>query len=303
MTRPVRAGLVGCGRLAERGYLPAFARATDIELVAVADVDPGRRRSLAPGLPAFSGLAGLVDGVEVDLVVLAHPAAHHVEDACHAAAAGVASLIEKPPALSAAEAEPLLALEPPAWMGFNRRFELATAAARTTLVRDPPAAVELEMSILPQAWGALDGSEGVLLDLGPHLVDLASWLTGREAVRVRVASATAAEADFELDLGGPLAHVRISHGRAWHERARAQAGDGPWVTLLERGGRARRLVSRLWPGGSGPLVDSLAAQLTAVARAVRGEPDARLAGAADGVAMLRVLDAVAGARGPDWITL
>ena len=154
----------------------------------MADVDPGRCRSLAPDLPAFSGLAGLVDGVQVDLVVLAHPAARHVEDACHAAAAGVASLIEKPPAPSAIEAEPLLALEPPAWMGFNRRFEPAAEAARASLVTHPPTGVELEMSILPHAWGALDGSERVLLDLGPHLVDLASWLTGREVVRVRVAT-------------------------------------------------------------------------------------------------------------------
>ena len=40
---PVRIGLVGCGRLAELGYIPALARVHGAQLVAVADPDPIRR--------------------------------------------------------------------------------------------------------------------------------------------------------------------------------------------------------------------------------------------------------------------
>lgn len=300
MTRPVRVGLVGCGRLAERGYVPAFALADGVELVALADADPRRCAVLAPGLPAFDDLAGLLAGTAVDLVVLAHPAPLHVEDACRAAAAGVASLVEKPPARSALEAAPLLGLEPPAWMGFNRRFEPETDAARAVLASRPAALLELEMSIQPRSWAAHGGSESVLLDLGPHLVDLASWLTGRDVERLRVERSSSAEAVFELDLDGTRARISISHGRAWHERARAGDTAGGSVTLFERGGLARRLASRLRPG-AGPLVASLAAQLSAAARAVRGEVDARLAGAAEGIRVLRVLDAVARSTGPEWI--
>jgi predicted dehydrogenase len=49
MRRPLRLGLAGCGRLAERGYLPALALRDDVELVAVVDVDPARCRALSPG--------------------------------------------------------------------------------------------------------------------------------------------------------------------------------------------------------------------------------------------------------------
>ena len=42
-SHPVRIGLVGCGRLAELGYIPALARVQGAELVAVADPDPIRR--------------------------------------------------------------------------------------------------------------------------------------------------------------------------------------------------------------------------------------------------------------------
>jgi predicted dehydrogenase len=297
---PVRVGLVGCGRLAERGYLPALALAEGVELVALADAEPARCATLAPALPAFAGLAALLAGAEIDLAVLAHPASLHVEDARRAAAAGVSSLVEKPPARTAPEALPLLGLDPPAWMGFNRRFEPETAAARAELAARPAAVLELGMSILPRSWGAHGGSEGVLLDLGPHLVDLSTWLTGREVERVRVESASPGEAVFELDLGETRARISVSHGSAWHELATARDAAGRGVTLFERGGFARRLAARLRPG-AGPLVGSLAAQLSAAARAVRGEADARLADAAAGVGVLRVLDAVAGSTGRDWI--
>jgi predicted dehydrogenase len=198
----------------------------------------------------------------------------------------------------------LIGLAPTVWMGFNRRFERDAETVRARVASDPPAALELEMSILPRSWDALGGSETVLLDLGPHLVDLALWLTGRDARRIRVERATDGEASFELDLGDVLAAVRVSHRSAWHERVAVHGGGGRAVTLLERGGLARRLASRVRPGGSEPLVESLAAQLSAVARAVRGDDvDARLADAAAGVAVLRVLDAAATAPPGEWVAL
>ena len=45
--RPLRLGLVGCGRLAEAGYVPAIAATDGVELVAVADPRSDRRDLLA----------------------------------------------------------------------------------------------------------------------------------------------------------------------------------------------------------------------------------------------------------------
>jgi predicted dehydrogenase len=298
----VRVGLAGCGRIAARGYVPALARTPGVELVAVADVDPGRCAAIAPSARAFGTVEQLLGRASVDLLVLAHPASEHVPDALRAAAAGVTTLVEKPPARSAAELGELLDVRPAPWLGLNRRFEPETVSARARLRDDAPASLELEMSILPSAWGAFSGSEPVLLDLGPHLVDLALWLTGRDATRLRVERASAAEASFALDLDGVTASLRVSHARAWRERAVARLAGGREVTLIRRGGLQGRVTGRL-RGGMSPLVASLAAQLAAVAAVVRGEPaDERLASVADGLAVMRVLDAVAGG-GRDWISL
>ena len=236
--------------------------------------------------------------------MLAHAVEAHVADACAASAAGVTSLVEKPPARSAVEAEPLVGLDPPAWMGFNRRFEPAITTMRAQFAMAPPSLLELELSILPSSWGALDGSESVLLDLGPHVVDLAFWLTGCSPASVRVRRATARDAEFELDHGEVRATVRVSHQRAWCERVVARDSDGRTLASLERGGLARRVLERMRPGGPGPLVGSLAAQLAAVAGTVReGTRDPRLADGEAGVAVMRVLDAVAAAEGPEWVEL
>ena len=304
MTAPVRVGLVGCGRLAERGYLPAIAQLDAVSLVAVADLDSARRDALAPGVPAYATVRDLLADTDVELLVLAHAVEAHVPDACAASLAGVTSLVEKPPARTAVEAEPLVGLDPPAWMGFNRRFEPAITTMRAQFAVAPPAELELELSILPSAWGARDGSEAAVLDLGPHLVDLALWLTGCSPVRVRMERATEREAAFELDLGDVRASVRVSHERAWFERVVARDSRGRTMASLERGGLARRVIERMRAGRPGPLVGSLAAQLAAVAGAVReGAHDSRLAGGEAGVAVMTVLDAVAAAEGNEWVDL
>ena len=59
MTEPVRLGLIGCGRIAERGYLPALRRARGVVLTAVADSVHGRAETLAPDQPAFTDVDAL----------------------------------------------------------------------------------------------------------------------------------------------------------------------------------------------------------------------------------------------------
>ncbi len=303
MTGPVRVGLVGCGRLAERGYLPAFSNAEGVDLVAVADRDEARCAVVAPACPAHASAAELLAATQIDLLVLAHAVEAHVADARVAAAVGVPSLVEKPPARTTAEAEGLAALDPPPWLGFNRRFEPAIGAFRSRL-DTPPARLELEFTMLPSSWGARDGSEGALLDLGPHLVDLALWITGRAPQRVRVAHVSAAQATFEIDLDGVSARVHVSHGRAWRERLVCRDSRGRVIARLDRGGLPRRFAAKLRRTTPGPLVVSLAAQLTAAATAVRGGPvDDRLASVAQGIAAMRVLDAVAAADGNNWAAL
>ena len=46
-SRPIQVGLIGCGRAAAALHLPALRHVTEVEVVAVADVDPDRLRRVA----------------------------------------------------------------------------------------------------------------------------------------------------------------------------------------------------------------------------------------------------------------
>ena len=98
--RRLRLGLVGCGRLAQAGYLPALRRMSRVRLVAVADPDPGRRARVA-GLASSDGervsthvgAAELIDAAAVDGLVIATPPDAHLRDAALAAEASLPTLV------------------------------------------------------------------------------------------------------------------------------------------------------------------------------------------------------------------
>ena len=303
MTSGVRVGLAGCGRLAERGYVPALAACPAAELVAVTDVELARCAAVAPGVPAFASVGALLREAEVDLVIVATPVRTHLEIATAAAGHGCRTLVEKPPASDASGAWELAALEPVPWVGFNRRFDPSIAGLREQARSTSGLELRLEMAILPDAWDARERCDSPLLDLGPHLVDLALWLGGRHALAVRSLASDGGAVRFELQLDDARAVIAVSHARAWYERLEVWSGSRR-LGGIQRGGTWRRALGRLSGSRQSPLVASLTAQLGAASAAVRGEPvDDRLAPAAAGATVMEVLDAVAaGARRPGvWI--
>lgn len=297
MRGDLRLGLVGCGRLAERGYVPALAHVPDLRLAAVADPVLERCARVAPGVPAFASAAALVAADAADALVLATPAAAHVADARLAANAGLPALIEKPPARTLAEAIELAALDPAPRFGFNRRFVPTIARLRPAV--PSPVELALELHARSSAWGSHDADDDALLNLGSHVVDLARWLSGADIARVR-AALTRSRAVLELELadGRGRARLTCAADRPYRERvvvdgrSRYSAG-GPAAALghLLRGKTADH-----------PLVPSLARQLDAFGRAVRGEPEPALAGAHDGVAVMAALEAAraSAAHGGEW---
>ncbi len=294
---PVRLGLVGAGRLAEAGYVPAAAAAAGVTLVAVADPDPRRRArvaALAGGVPAHPDCAALLAAADVDALVLATPAAAHLADARAAAAAGIPVLVEKPPAPDRDGAAALAALAPPPSVAFNRRFDPAVAALRAAVPRGAEVGLRLEIGYRRGGWGAHTVTDDALLDLGPHLVDLARWLTGEEVTDVRRVTVTPQRAGFDLVLGPARARVRCATDRVHRERVAVRRRDGTPVGQHRVGGPVAAVLGRL-PGAGRrphPLVASLTAELVAFARTVRGTPDPTLGTAADGVAAMAVLDEV-----------
>ncbi|HYG97069.1 MAG TPA: Gfo/Idh/MocA family oxidoreductase, partial [Solirubrobacterales bacterium] len=178
----MRLGIAGCGRIAERGHIPAVLGAEGVSVVALADPNT-ERLELCRGLlreggtqpTGFSDLATLLATEPIDLLVVAAPLEHHVALAKEAATAGVRSLVEKPPAPDLPAAERLAALEPEPLLAFNRRF-LQGAELRPAIPDQGWLELDLELRFRREAWGAHEVRDEALLDAGIHLIDLACHL-------------------------------------------------------------------------------------------------------------------------------
>jgi len=304
----MRLGIAGCGRIAERGYVPAVLGAEGIAIAGFADPDAERRRQCAElwgrggggDAPAFAGAAELLAAVPIDLLVVAAPAAHHVALAEAAAAAGVRSLVEKPPAPDLDRAQRLVALDPQPWVAFNRRF-LQGHELRGAIPAEGWVELELELRFRRGDWGAHQADDEALLDAGLHLIDLACHLSGAAPIAVRQARIAPERACLELELARGRARIACATDRGHREVVAVRDRAGKLLARSSWGGLRTRLSSLI--GRPDPLILSLQRQLEA-AGAVgvspveppqsflqRGHPHRPLATAQDGIATMAVVEA------------
>ena len=119
MTRErLRIGIVGCGDVAHRHYLPALAsRADSVSLAAVADPREGAGAAAAsavagwsPGTRVFRDLDEMLGAADLDGVFNLTPAPRHGAANLAILEAGIASFSEKPIAASVAEADRIIEL-------------------------------------------------------------------------------------------------------------------------------------------------------------------------------------------------
>jgi predicted dehydrogenase len=105
-----RVGLIGCGRIARvhRAYLEGLE---SVELIGVCDADPAARAEFARefGLAEFGSVAELVERGKPDVAHVLTPPATHAPLALELLRAGVNVLVEKPLALTTAEADQVVA--------------------------------------------------------------------------------------------------------------------------------------------------------------------------------------------------
>jgi predicted dehydrogenase len=286
MSAPVRLGLVGCGRIAERGYLPAARDLAGVEFVAA--VDPDVERATAAGGSVFAGVGEMVGAGGIDGLIVATPAAHHVEAAELAARAGIPSLVEKPPAPDLAGAMRLAALDPAPSLAFNRRF-LQGIELTPQVPAEGWLELDLELSFRRGGWGAHVSRDEALLDAGTHLIDLASFLTGSVPIAVREATLSPERASLELELGRARARVRCATDGRYAERVEVRDRGGRTIATSRIGAFGAK-IARL-RGAPDPLVLSLRRQLEAFAAAICGEDRGLLAGPGEGVAVMAAIEA------------
>jgi predicted dehydrogenase len=115
MSTILRAGLVGCGSLSQRGVLPHLSQPDareKVRLVAVADAVEERARQTAERFDVpvyFSDVGAMIANAELDLVLVITPITDHYRSALAAVEAGKHVYVQKAMTVTLAEADALLA--------------------------------------------------------------------------------------------------------------------------------------------------------------------------------------------------
>jgi predicted dehydrogenase len=189
-----RIGLVGAGHIASRygAVLAAMASAGEVEVAGVADTVPKAAQELAArlGCSAFDRCASLLDAGRLDLAIIATPPDQHAGDVSECLRRPVHVLCEKPLTTDLAS---LAAIEASLRHSAGR-LGMASKYRHLRDVRQARKLLEsgaigqlLELEIcfakrvdMSQRWNSqrpVSGG-GVLMDNGPHAVDLARLFLG-----------------------------------------------------------------------------------------------------------------------------
>ena len=265
----LRAGVVGCGNVAGN-HAAAYRDHPGVDLVAVADVDPGRADALARrfGSRAVTPEQLLDLGLDVVSVCTPHPT--HEDIVTRAAANGVNVLCEKPIAIDLGAAARMVTAAEAAGvlLGvlFQRRFWPAAQRIRRAIddgtLGQPflgHASVLLHRD--PQYYTATpwrgnwatDGG-GVLMTQAVHNIDLLQWFMG-EAVEVSAAHSTIVATDRGRGHRGRHHPLR----RRWPgnpgrvDRAHPRSGHPRTGHRPKRGHRRTRRIPRRQRGPDRPL--------------------------------------------------
>ena len=235
----------------------------------------------------------MIEAGGIDAVILATPAASHVAYARQAAEAGIACLVEKPPAPDLEGALQLAALDPSPWIGFNRRFTPALRPLRENVPAGEPFRLDLLLHYRRGSWAPFAVDDDVLLDLGPHLIDLAGWLARATVSEVCTRHLTTTRARLELRFAGNRggANIDCATDRLHSEVVAVHDETGRRIARTSAGGLTAAVIGRLRPPSEHPLVASLAAQLESFVAAIRGERPGDLGTARDGVEVMAAIEA------------
>jgi predicted dehydrogenase len=237
MSEPLNIGLIGCGRVAERYYLPALARlSAEARLIAVADSQPARA-SLAttffPECRVLRSAGELLQQPAVRAVIIATPPASHVSAAIDALRAGLPVLVEKPLATCFAEVGDLEELSslPTAkvMVAFNQRHWEPVCRLKEALQERTAGdefSADFAMMTSPRAWCAVSVRSDALEDLAPHLLDLLRYLFQKEISAVQAVPAGQGGVELSVALaGGQRAKCLVAHGDVTAESIRVRCND------------------------------------------------------------------------------
>lgn len=190
-TPPLRVALIGYGFAGRVFHAPLIRAVPGLSLDFVASRDAAKVHADLPGVEVVGDPVSAATDPRVDLVVIATPNDSHVPLARAALMAGRNVVVDKPLALSLADARELAAVAAGAGRLLsvfqNRRWDSDFLAVRQAVqdglvgeLMHLESRIERHRPQVKDRWREAAGpGSGVLWDLGPHLVDQAMQLLGR----------------------------------------------------------------------------------------------------------------------------
>ena len=220
----MKLAMIGCGNFARQLHGPAQRRCADrdsgLVLAACCDMAADRAREYAAAFGfarSYADAAAMLAAERPDAVIMAVPPPVTAEAASQVLALGFPLLLEKPPGLTAAELERLIAAadrgRARAQVGFNRRHMPVVREARRILAESFAAApiVNVDYAMLRyDRWDADFSTTAV------HAIDAVRHLAGSAFLRARLAyqpmaaggrETVAVEVDLDCESG---ARVRLT---------------------------------------------------------------------------------------------
>jgi predicted dehydrogenase len=326
----IRLGVIG---LRNNGLSHArrIVELEDCRLVAAADRDPERctaAAGLAPGVTTYAHADDLLAADDVDAVVLSLPNHLHASLSIAALNAGKHVLVEKPMAMTVAEAETMIRARDASGKvlmpGMNQRFEPKHQAIKAAIDAGQIGSIYAAKTswlmgrVLSGIWGRGDwflkqetAGGGPIIDLGVHRLDLALYLMGfPQAVSVSAINwhtvgpqqGRARGKEYSIEDGG-IALIRFANGASmlleasyfWNGLA-----DGQSTELAgTQGGALLAGECRLarWEGDAAkdvPIAVDAGRATSCVehfVRVLRGQ-EALIPTAEQGLASLRIIEAI-----------
>jgi len=215
MKRTLGVAVIGCGHIAPK-HVEAIRATQGLELRAVCDIDAARRRAWAEKLavPGFADIHDVLACKEIDIVSVCTPNYLHVSMARAALAVGKHAVVEKPVALSSAEAVALDRAFATAGLGLfvvlQVRFNPAVLAV-ADVVRAGGLG-RLYLASLAQRWNRRDDYFAGPGNAGPN-----NW-HGKKALEGGALFTQGVHyIDLLLELAGPIAEVSASTRTLAHE--------------------------------------------------------------------------------------
>ena len=192
--RPLRAGIIGCGGIAQEGHIPGLL-AAGVDVGAVCDANEARAQEVGERFGVASVYADYVELLarpDLDLVTIGLPNALHASVAVAALEAGKHVLCEKPMSIDSGGAEAMVAAARASGrllsVNQHMRFDRTALALRDVVASGVLGDVYL-VDVRMTRQNGIPGfgswftnrdlaGHGALFDIGVHMLDLALFVLG-----------------------------------------------------------------------------------------------------------------------------